>query len=138
MQTEQIFINPPAPPLPNNFFKNSPKGERAEQVVFDCTSELSREIMDGSVQTGEEDDEMGGEGDLNTAEIGGVVDGAGGGGGGEGRSGKGGGGLRKADGTADNDNNPKRALAKPDFRLMKSLQMVCGELWEFCSTTGID
>nr|AML79522.1 putative LOV domain-containing protein [Sargassum thunbergii] len=66
-------------------------GERAKQVVYDCTSELSRQIIAGTVETGEDVD----------AEI-------------EGMGGEGGKG---------NAGTPTKILARPDFNLVKSLQL---------------
>lgn len=72
-------------------------------MVYDCTSELSRQIIAGTVETGEDGD----------AEI----EGMGSEGGGCGEGGKG------------NADTPTRILARPDFNLVKSLQLVrsCAE-----------
>lgn len=66
-------------------------------MVYDCTSELSRQVIAGTVETGEDED----------AEI-------------EGMGGEGG------KGNAD---TPTKILARPDFNLVKSLQLVrsCAE-----------
>lgn len=85
-------------------------GDAAAQVVYECTSELSREVMAGTKHIPEDDEEMGLEDPDSELPAGG-----GGGGGGADESGGGGGG---------GSGNPIRKLIKPDFRLMQSLQLV--------------
>nr|AML76385.1 putative LOV domain-containing protein [Punctaria latifolia] len=74
-------------------------GDKSKQVIYDCTTELSRQVVQGRI--GEDDEET------VTAEMG--V--AGGGDAGGTRSGDGGGGK-----------GARRDLSRPDYRLMKSLQ----------------
>ena len=76
-------------------------GDKSKQVIYDCTTELSRQVVAGRI--GEDDEE------IETVDI--AV--AGGGDVGGGRSGDGGGGK-----------GARRDLSRPDYRLMKSLQTV--------------
>lgn len=87
-------------------------GEKATKIVHDCTSELSREVMAGSEQTADEDDEIGlGEDPDSELPIGGANAG-----GGRGPSG--------GRSSSQSANRPTQELTKPDFRLMQSLQLV--------------
>lgn len=120
-----LTLTHPPPPLPE-------KGDRAQKVVFDCSSELSREVAAGRIRTGEDDDgDMPGEVDLD-AELGGDIYGGGGEGGGEGGGIEGDGSSatkRARTGEGTGGKKPKRDLSKPDFSLMKSLQLVSSVGW---------
>lgn len=74
-------------------------GESSKQVIYDCTTELSRQVVAGSIGTNGEEDE-----DLEGAAAGEAGAGDGGEGGGKGA--------------------PRRDLSRPDYRLVKSLQTV--------------
>lgn len=76
-------------------------GDKSKQAIFDCTTELSRQVVAGRI--GEDDEET------VVADMGL----AGGGGAGGNRSSDGGGGK-----------GARRDLSRPDYRLMKSLQTV--------------
>ena len=62
-------------------------------MVYDCTSKLSRQIMDGTIET--------------DYDFGGACDGRG-----------------RGSGKGSSGDTPARALAKHDFNLMRSLQLV--------------
>lgn len=76
-------------------------GDKSKQVIHDCTTELSRQVVAGRI--GEDDEEMVA---ADTGETGG------GDAGGSRSSDRGGG------------KGARRDLSRPDYRLMKSLQMV--------------
>lgn len=89
-------------------------GDRAQQIVDECSSELSREVMASSGHIGDEDSEIAlAECYPDSTMHGGV--GAAAAGGGEGAGGT---------GAGSRSNISKRDLAKSDFRLMQSLQLV--------------
>ncbi|CAN0224430.1 unnamed protein product [Scytosiphon promiscuus] len=88
-------------------------GARAKQVVYDCTSELSRQVVAGSIE-GIDDEEMD------------EITGNGGTGGGHLGDGEQGGGARTGEerdkGGAAGKGDDVRKLTKADYRLVRSLQ----------------
>lgn len=80
-------------------------GDKSEQVIYGCTTELSRQVVAGRI--GEDDEET------VTADM--AAAGGGDAGGSRGHGGDGGGGGAKG---------ARRDLSRPDYRLMKSLQTV--------------
>ncbi|CAB1096135.1 unnamed protein product [Ectocarpus sp. CCAP 1310/34] len=100
-------------------------GERAQQVVFDCTSELSRQVTVGSMEDAEGTD--GGVTmtmvmtDMQVdAEVAAAAKGGGGKGTGSSKRGGGAGGGGGCAGAST------RGLSRPDYRLVKSIEMVSG------------